>query len=93
LREIEMLEAVQKKAVGMVSGLTARTYEDRCKELKIQTLAERRHDQDLTQVFRLTKEIGGLRLDDLFERIPVREGPVTRLARNKKKLICSENSK
>jgi Reverse transcriptase (RNA-dependent DNA polymerase)/Endonuclease-reverse transcriptase len=79
-REIELLEAVQKKAVGMVSGLVSRTYEERCKELKIQTLIERRQDQDLTQVFRLTKGIGGLRFEDMFDRIPVREGPVTRLA-------------
>jgi ribonucleases P/MRP protein subunit RPP40 len=58
IREVKWLEAVQKKAVGMVSGLEARTYEDRCKELKIQTLVERRQDQDMTQVFRLTKGIG-----------------------------------
>jgi hypothetical protein len=47
VREIDLLEAVQKKAVGMVSGLKARTYEGRCKELGIQILAERRNDQDL----------------------------------------------
>jgi hypothetical protein len=64
----------------MVSGLESRMYEDRCEELGIQTLADRRRDQDLAQVFRFRNEIGGLNADQLFEKIPVREGPVTRLA-------------
>jgi ribonucleases P/MRP protein subunit RPP40 len=82
VREIELLEAVQKKAVGMVSGLKARTYEGRCKELGIQTLAVRRQEQDLAQVFRYRNQVGGLDAKTMFEKIPVREGPVTRLAGN-----------
>jgi hypothetical protein len=58
----------------------ARMYEGRCKELGIQTLSDRRQDQDLAQVFRFRNEIGGLNADQMFEKIPVREGPVTRLA-------------
>jgi ribonucleases P/MRP protein subunit RPP40 len=80
VRETELLEAVQKKAVGMVSGLKARTYESRCKELGIQTLTERRQEQDLAQVFRFRNQIGGLNAETMFERIPARDGPVTRLA-------------
>ena len=34
----EILEKVQMKAVGMISGLAGRTYEDRCKELRLETL-------------------------------------------------------
>ena len=41
------LEKVQKKAVGMVSGLISHSYEDRLKELGIQTLEERRHQADM----------------------------------------------
>jgi Reverse transcriptase (RNA-dependent DNA polymerase)/Endonuclease-reverse transcriptase len=79
-REIDLIEAVQKKAVGMVAGLTAKTYEEKCRELGIQTLEERRNDQDMAQVYRFRKGIGGLNGNLLFESIPVRSGPVTRLA-------------
>ena len=41
------LEKVQKKAVGMVSGLISHSYEDRLKELGLQTLEERRHQADM----------------------------------------------
>jgi 3-deoxy-D-manno-octulosonate 8-phosphate phosphatase KdsC-like HAD superfamily phosphatase len=57
----EKLEKVQRKAIKMVSGLQHRIYEDRCKELGIQTLAERRKDQDLAQVFRYSKSVGWYR--------------------------------
>jgi hypothetical protein len=33
---------VQEKAVGMISGLKGENYEEKCKELKIETLKERR---------------------------------------------------
>ncbi len=38
-----------KRAVGMISGLAGRTYEDRLKELGIVTLEERRHQMDMLQ--------------------------------------------
>jgi ribonuclease P/MRP protein subunit RPP40 len=41
------LDQVQQKAVRMVSGLKGTTYEERCEELGIQTLKERRQKQDL----------------------------------------------
>ena len=49
----ECLEKVQKRAVGMVSGLTAKNYEDRLKELGITTLEERRHQIDMVQTYRI----------------------------------------
>ena len=43
------LEKWQKKAVGMVpvSGLAAKTYEDKLKELGLQSLEERRYQADM----------------------------------------------
>ena len=38
----EMLEEVQRRAVGMVSNLRGRTYEARLSELGMTTLADRR---------------------------------------------------
>jgi hypothetical protein len=78
--DIARLENVQKKAIGMVSGLTSNLYEDRCAELGIQTLANRRRDQDLAQVFRYSKGVGGIGAEKLFESAADRDGPRTRQA-------------
>jgi 3-deoxy-D-manno-octulosonate 8-phosphate phosphatase KdsC-like HAD superfamily phosphatase len=44
------IEKVQIKVVNMISGLSSRTYEDRLKELGIESLAERRHQADMVMV-------------------------------------------
>jgi hypothetical protein len=41
---------VQEKAVKMVAGLKSREYMDRCKELGLETLEERREKQDVALV-------------------------------------------
>ncbi len=43
----DMLEKVQKRAVGMVSGLGGTNYEEKLKELALTTLEERRHQADM----------------------------------------------
>jgi ribonucleases P/MRP protein subunit RPP40 len=78
--DIEKIEKVQKKAVSMVSGLRSETYEERCKEIGIQTLEERRKDQDLAQVYRYNIGTGNIKAETLNERVEVREGARTRLA-------------
>jgi hypothetical protein len=45
--DIEKLEKVQEKAVKMVAGLRAKDYRERCIELGLETLEERRQNQDL----------------------------------------------
>ena len=47
------LERVQRKAVGMVSGLKGDTYQERLQELGMVTLAERRHQTDMLQVYKV----------------------------------------
>ncbi len=49
----ETLEKVQKRAIKMVSGLSGSSYEDRLAELGMVTLAERRHQTDMVQVFKI----------------------------------------
>jgi ribonuclease P/MRP protein subunit RPP40 len=44
--DIETLEKVQEKAVKMVAGLQSRDYEDRCRELGLDTLEKRREKQE-----------------------------------------------
>ena len=48
--DIDCLEKVEKRAVSMVSGLEGHDYEDRLKELGLDTHEERRLQIDMTQV-------------------------------------------
>ncbi len=48
--DIDTLEKVQEKAVKMVSGLKGTTYKEKCKELGLQTLEDRRERQDMALV-------------------------------------------
>jgi hypothetical protein len=59
----EVLEKVQKKAVGMVSGLKGKSYEERCAELGLETLETRRIKQDMSLVHKLISNGGG---EELF---------------------------
>ena len=65
--DIEKLEAVQKKVVKMVAGLDGETYEDRCKELNLDSLEKRRTDQDLKQTFKILQGIDKLDHNKLFK--------------------------
>jgi hypothetical protein len=49
----ECLEKVQRRAVNMISGLKAKTYEERLEELGITTLEERRAQLDLIQTYKI----------------------------------------
>jgi hypothetical protein len=49
----DMLEKVQKRAVGMVSGLGGTNYEEKLKELGLTTLEERRHQADMLQAYKI----------------------------------------
>jgi hypothetical protein len=51
--DIEVLEKVQEKAVKMVSGLRSKEYADRCAELGLETLEQRRQNQDMGLVYKL----------------------------------------
>ena len=48
-----MLEKVQRRAVGMVSGLQARSYEQRLVELNLPSLGSRRWRGDMISVHRI----------------------------------------
>jgi hypothetical protein len=49
----EVLEKVQGRAVNMISGLKARTYAEKLRELELTTLEERRHQTDMAQVYKI----------------------------------------
>ena len=52
LGDKEVLEAVQRRAVGMVTNLKDRTYQEKLAELSMVPLEERRKRGDLVQMFR-----------------------------------------
>ena len=74
----EILEKVQKKAVGMISGLAGRTYLERCAELGLETLEKRRETQDLLQLFKMVKEGDQQGQCELFKRNQRTTGATTR---------------
>jgi hypothetical protein len=51
--DIETLEKVQEKAIRNTAGLKGKTYEEKCKEVGLETLAMRRNMQDLMQTFKI----------------------------------------
>jgi ribonuclease P/MRP protein subunit RPP40 len=61
-----LLEKIQRRAVNMVSGLKAGTYEEKLKELGLTTLEERRHQADMTQVYKILMEKDVVNSDTLF---------------------------
>ncbi len=50
------LEAVQEKALKMVTGLNSKNYRDRCREVGLETLERRRERQDMAEVYRMMEE-------------------------------------
>jgi hypothetical protein len=72
------LESVQEKAIKNTTGLKGRSYEEKCKEVGLETLRERRRNQDLTLTFKILKGFSGIKSDQLFERLTHTAG--TRLA-------------
>jgi len=61
------LEKVQQKAIKMVSGLRAHTYEERLRELGLTTLEERRHQADMAMVHKIVHRQSGLTPETWFE--------------------------
>ena len=62
------LEKVQQRAVKMISGLKSNIYEERLRELNLQTLSERRHQADMAMVHKILHGRGGLDYATWFEK-------------------------
>ena len=59
VKDIELLEQVQKRAINMVTGLKATTYEGKLRELNLTTLANRRERGDIIQVWKYVHKHNG----------------------------------
>ncbi len=52
-KDIEVLEKVQKRVVGMIGGLNGATYEEKLVEIGLQSLEEQRLEADLTLAYKI----------------------------------------
>jgi ribonuclease P/MRP protein subunit RPP40 len=75
--DIDTLEKVQEKAVKMVSGLKGTTYKEKCNELGLQTLEDRRERQDMALVHKFLTEKKG---NDMFRQMAANGRAGTRQA-------------
>jgi ribonucleases P/MRP protein subunit RPP40 len=65
----QVLENVQKKFVNMIAGLQQGTYEEKCKEIGLETLEERRNVQDMAQAYKMLQGKEKLRRNQLFNHV------------------------
>lgn len=84
--DIKVLEQVQVKAVGMVSGLVGTTYEERCEEIGLDTLERRRERQDLVLAHKVLNDSEEW-AKNMFHMQPDRQGMTTRGAADKHTLV------
>ena len=77
--DIDLLERVQKKAVGMISGLNAQDYEARLEELGLLSLKARRERFDMIQTYKIMNRIDDVNSETWFERVQTNRNISTRL--------------
>jgi hypothetical protein len=75
--DIATIERVQQKAVGMISGLKGKTYEEKLKELGLPTLEKRRYRADLLQLYKILNDIDSVESRTWFKVVNF-ERPNTR---------------
>jgi len=63
IADIKTLEKVQARAVKNVSGMGGLQYEDQLKALKLPSLAKRRKEFDMAQLFKIVKGIDNVNSD------------------------------
>lgn len=85
--DIEAIEQIQKKAIGMISGLNSRDYLERLKEIGLWTLEKRREMFDLIQVHKIIHGVGNVKTSiEIFGEIQTTTTRTRSCALNLKKL-------
>ena len=77
--DCERLENVQKRMVAAVSGLKGKTYEEKLKEIGMETLAERRRRLDLLQTFKILNKKEDVEPETWFRQLQADRGARTRM--------------
>jgi len=63
---MELLEKVQRRFTKMIVNMDGMSYSDRLRSLQLWSLEERRNRQDLIEVFKMSKGITRIRLQESF---------------------------
>ena len=90
-QDCSILEAVQRRAVNMISGLQG-SYEDKLQELSLPTLEARRKRGDQIQVFKVMAGIDEVDSDVWFERMENRGGATSTRATSNALAIKEKNT-
>ena len=73
----EVLEKVQRRAIGMVTNFKGKTYEEKLAEAGMITLEERRKRGDLIQAYRVLRGVDDVDPSLWFEMVEPRPGATT----------------
>lgn len=84
--DMEILEKVQRKAVGMMSGLKGQDYGEKLKEIGLDSLQARREDADLTQTFKIMGRIDKVDPETWFRTVGQRGQRDTRATADRTRL-------
>lgn len=85
--DTNLIEKVQMRAVKAISGLKSTIYEERLKELNLQSLNDRRIRTDLIQVFKILNEVDRVDQKTWFTTMGESAQRMTRLAEYEKNLV------
>ena len=87
----DVLERVQRRAVNMISGLSGRNYEDKLKELRLESLEKRRIHIDMLQTFKIIHGFDDVKSDTWFNTVGSGEHRLTRLTADPLNLMPSRS--
>ena len=86
--DIKVIESVQIKAVKMISGLEAGlSYEEKCKEIGLDTLEVRRQKQDMIQTYKILHGIDKVEWQEHYLKAQDRTQRVTRTTADPMNLV------
>ena len=79
-KDVKVLEDVQKRAIRMTSGLKGSSYEERLKEVGMQSLSDRRTRWDMIQVWKILNKYDMVDENKWFRRVDTDRAASTRLS-------------
>lgn len=76
--DIDILEQVQKRAIGMISGLKSDTYSGKLRELNLMSLEERRERADMISTFKILNGFDRVNYSTWFTKVSEMSHRLTR---------------
>ena len=90
--DIEIIEKVQMKAVGMISGLCGNNYEEKLKELGMQSLEARRLRYDMIETYKTIHGLNKMDKYNFFKFVNESRVTNTRLAADPLNLVTQRSN-